>query len=280
VAAELAGKTKIKTLLRRVGEAPDQDIDIAETALLLASLDRPGVSLDRYRDHLNLIAGDLARAATGIDSLDERVAALNDAIFAAYGYEGDRRTYDDLQNANLIRVIDRRRGLPVALGILMIHTARAQGWDMAGLRFPGHFLLRMDHRGQRAILDPFEKGRPKAAADLRALLRAQGDEEAELHPEQYQAASNREILVRLQNNIKLRQIQRGDNLAAATTLETMLCIAPQDKNLWREKALLAAQLGRIDGAVAALEEYILRETLDGPRHDAALLLQKLRGQEA
>jgi len=267
-------------LLRRAGEAPDREIDIAETALLLASLDRPGVSLGRYRDHLNLLADDLAKAATGAESLDERVTALNDAIFTAYGYEGDRRTYDDLQNANLIRVIDRRRGLPVALGILMIHAARAQGWEIAGLRFPGHFLLRMDHRGQRAILDPYEHGAPKAAADLRALLRAQGDDEAELQPEQYEAASNREVLVRLQNNIKLRQTQRGDNLAAATTLETMLYIAPQDKNLWREKALLAAQLGRIDGAVAALEEYILRETLDGPRHDAALLLQKLRGQEA
>lgn len=276
----MAGKEKIQALLRRVGEVPDQEIDLAGTALLLASLDRTGVSLDRYHDHLNLIAGDLAKAAKGLDSLDERAAALNDAIFAAYGYEGDRRTYDDLQNANLIRVIDRRRGLPVALGILMIHAARAQGWDMAGLRFPGRFLLRMDHRGQRAILDPFEKGKPKTAADLRVLLRAQGDETAELHPEHYEAASDREILVRLQNNIKLRQTQRGDNLAAATTLETMLWIAPQDKRLWREKALMAAQLGRIDGAVAALEEYISREKLDGPRREAALLLQKLRGQEA
>lgn len=276
----MAGKGKIQALLRRVGETPDQEIDIAGTALLLASLDRPGVSLGRYQDHLNLVADDLEKAATGLNSLDERVAALNGAIFTAYGYEGDRRTYDDLQNANLIRVIDRRRGLPVALGILMIRAARAQGWDIAGLRFPGHFLLRMDHRGQRAILDPFEKGKPKAAADLRALLRTQGDEAAELLPEHYEAASDREVLVRLQNNIKLRQTQRGDNLAAATTLETMLWIAPQDKHLWREKALLAAQLGRIDGAVTALEEYISRETLDGPRHDAALLLQKLRGQEA
>lgn len=275
----MAGKKKIQTLLRRTGEIPDQEIDIAETALLLASLDRPGVSLNRYRDHLNLIADDVAKGASGSESLDERVAALNETIFGAYGYEGDRRTYDDLQNANLIRVIDRRRGLPVALGILMIHAARAQDWDIAGLRFPDHFLLRIDHRGQRAILDPYEKGAPKSAADLRALLRAQGDEEAELHPEQYEAADNREVLVRLQNNIKLRQTQRGDNLAAAATLETMLYIAPQDKHLWREKALLAAQLGRVDGAVAALEEYIQRETLDGPRHDAALLLQKLRGQE-
>lgn len=276
----MAGKNEIKALLRQVGETPDEEIDIAETALLLASLGRPGVALDRYRDHLRLIADDLAGAATGLETLDQRIGALNHAIFITHGYEGDRRCYDDIQNANLMRVIDRRRGLPVALGILAIGAARAQGWDVSGLRFPGHFLLRIDHRGQRAILDPFEKGELKSAADLRALLRAQGDDEAELNSSHYQDASDREVLVRLQNNIKLRQAQRGDNLAAATTLETMLSIAPLDKTLWREKALLAARLGRIDGAVAALEEYIARETLEGPRHDAALLLQKLRGQPA
>lgn len=274
----MTGKNDIKALLRQVGEMPDDELDIAETALLLASLDRPGVSPDRYRDHLALIADDLAGAAAGLETLEQRIGALNNAIFTAQGYEGDRRCYDDIQNANLMRVIDRRRGLPVTLGILVIGAARAQGWNVSGLCFPGHFLLRIDHRGQRAILDPFEKGALKSAADLRALLRAQGDDDAELTPSYYRDASDREVLVRLQNNIKLRQTQCGDNLAAAATLETMLSIAPLDKNLWREKAFLAARMGRIDGAVAALEQYISRETLEGPRHDAALLLQKLRGQ--
>ncbi len=265
----------VEALLRGYGARPDSPIDLAEAALSLASLDRPGVSLARYRDHFRLLAADVAGYGAG--SLDERVAALRTVMFESYGYTGDRRTYDDLQNANLIRVIDRRRGLPVALGILMIHAARAQGWDLVGLRFPGHFLLRMEHRGQRAILDPFEGGARLTAADLRALLRAQGDEAAELEPAHYQTASDREVLLRLQNNIKMRQSQRGNNSDAAETLERMLWLAPEDKGLWREKAVLATQLGRIEGAVEALEQYIARETLDGPRHDAALLLQKLRG---
>ena len=275
----MAAGDKSRALLRRVGELPDEEVDIAETALLLASLDRPGVALGRYRDHLKKIAADVAAAARDADSLEPRIEALNDVVFGAYGYEGDRRTYDDLQNANLMRVIDRRRGLPVALGILMIVAARAQGWDVSGLRFPGHFLLRIDHGGQRAILDPFDRGSRKSAADLRALIRAQEGEDGELSPAHYEDASDREVLVRLQNNVKLRQTQRGDNLAAAATLEIMLAIAPGEKSLWRDKALLAANMGRIDGAVAALEEYIARETLDGPRHDAAMLLQKLRGQD-
>ena len=267
-----------ETVLCRVGRDPSDTIDIAGAALVLAGLDRPGVPLARYQDHLVLLADDLRKASAGAGSLDARIVAIREVVFASYGYQGDRRTYDDLQNANLMRVIDRRRGLPVALGILCIHAARAQGWEVAGLNFPGHFLLRMDHAGQRAILDPFQKCAPQTASELRALLKAQGDEDAELRAEHYMTVPDRAVLVRLQDNIRLRQSRSGDKRAAAGTLEKMLWIAPDDKTLWREKALLDARLGRIDNAVAALEEYILRETLDGPRHDAALLLQRLRGQ--
>jgi len=274
----LGSGREAETVLRKVGREAADRIDIAGVALVLAGLDRPGVSLDRYRDHLDLLADDLRRVSAGAESLDARTGAIREVMFAAYGYQGDRRTYDDLQNANLMRVIDRRRGLPVALGILCIHAARAQGWDIVGLGFPGHFLLRMDHAGQRAILDPFAKCALQTASGLRDLLKAQGDESAELRPEHHVAVSDREVLVRLQNNIRLRQSRSGDHKAAAMTLDRMLWIAPEDKMLWREKALLDAQLGRIETAVAALEEYISRETQDGPRHDAALLLQRLRGQ--
>lgn len=270
-------RAEAEAVLRRIGADPADIVDIAGAALVLAGLDRPRVPLARYHDHLGLLAEDLRKAADDAESLERRGLAIREVVFAAYGYQGDRRTYDDLQNANLMRVIDRRRGLPVALGILCIHAARAQGWTIAGLNFPGQFLLRLEHLGQRIILDPFEKCAPKTASDLRAQLKAQGDDDDELQPEHYAAVPDRAVLVRLLNSMRLRQVRSGDRQAAAQTLERMLWVAPDDKTLWREKALLDAQLGRIDHAVAALEEYISRETLDGPRHDAALLLQKLRG---
>lgn len=269
---------QVEATLRAAGKGPGDALPIARVALALAAVDRPLIPLDRYEEHLDLLAEDVARAASGAESIADCVEALNGVIFDAYGYHGDRRTYDDLQNANLMRVIDRRRGLPVALGILCIHAARAQGWSAVGLSFPNHFLLRIGHAGRRAILDPFERGAECDAADLRELLRQHGDDDAELELGHYEAASDRDVLLRLQNNIKLRQAQRGNLRAAVATIETMLLVAPENKSLWREKGMLDAQIGRIDHAVAALEEYIARETLDGPRHDAAILLQKLRGQ--
>ena len=272
----MTARPAAESVLRRVGEGPADGIDLARVALALASLDRGEPKLDYYFDHLDLLAGTVARAAAGARSLDDRLAALNEALYVIYLYQGDRRTYDDLQNANLMRVIDRRRGLPVALGILCIHAARAQGWPAFGLRFPGHFLVRIEGDGQRAIVDPFDRGTRCDAAGLRRLLQSQEDETAVLRPVHYEAASDREVLLRLQNNIKQRQTRQGDTQAAATTIESMLWMAPDEAALWREKALLDAQTGRIDRAVDALVEYIARETQDGPRHEAAVLLQRLR----
>ena len=62
--------------------------------------------------------------------------ALARTFCERFDYRGDSETYDDTQNADLIRVIRRRRGLPVALGILYLHAARAQGWPAVGLNFP------------------------------------------------------------------------------------------------------------------------------------------------
>ena len=140
-----SGRDEIETALRRLGSQPDEAVDVAEAALLMAALDRPRVPLERYRHHLSLLTRDTADLAQGAGeaTLDGRIAALNAVIRERYGYSGDALTYDDPQNANLMRVIDRRKGLPVALGILYLHAARAQGWPAEGLNFPGHFLLRL-----------------------------------------------------------------------------------------------------------------------------------------
>ncbi len=90
---------------------------------------------------------------------------------ADHGYGGDVENYDDPANANLIRVIERRRGLPVALGILWLHAARAAGWAAHGIDFPGHFLLALTGRGEQRVVDVFAGGAALDARDLRALIK-------------------------------------------------------------------------------------------------------------
>ncbi len=267
-----------KVTLRQIGAAPEAPFEIGEAALALAALDRPRVPLARYRQHLEELGGDIDRIAGGCTDLRDRLAALNNILIDKHGYAGDQLNYDDLQNANLISVIDRKKGLPVALGILYIHTARAQGWTITGLAFPGHFLLRLGGDGERLVLDPFHEGAARATHELRDLLKALSGSDAELRPEHYSEVSDREILLRLQNNIKLRLIQQNDPAGAEAAVSRMLILAPEQTALWWETGMLNVQAGRLQAAIDAVERFIELEARQQQRQEAAVFLQKLRDQ--
>ena len=274
--------------LRELAALPSPILPIGEAALALASYERPRVGLARYRQHLATIARDVGRHSgamgrqpTGLSrggDLAARVRALNEIILLKYGYSGDELTYDDLQNANLMRVVDRRKGLPVALGILYLHAARAQGWDSVGLGFPGHFLVRLTEGAERLILDPFHGGRVCDAAMLRELLKAMAGQEVELAPEHYAPVADRDVLLRLQNNLKSRLLQAGRHERALQTVETMLLLAPDLAELWQEAGLLHARLGNMRAGVNALEQFIIRAPEGSARHQAAAILQQLKSK--
>lgn len=270
--------------LRRVGGADGGPLDLMEGALALAVFDAPTERLEGYRAHLDQLARDVETAISAKDAEDangdapNRLAALNGVLFGLHGYRGDSETYDDLQNANLIRVMDRRKGLPVALGILMIHLARSQGWEMVGLDFPGHFLIRLDAGGARLVVDPFHEGAVMDAAALRGLLKMAIGQDAELKPEHYEPIPDRDILLRLQNNIKLRLL-RGQRIDEASGIvDAMLLLAPDRPALWRESGLLNAHIGNVMTAIGAFDRYLDIETRPGPRQEIEALRGELRGK--
>lgn len=268
--------------LRALADAADGDIDLADVALLFAVLDHPGITLDRYRHHLKTLADNTAacfaelRANGAEDTAETRLAALRVVLFSDEGYTGDEKDYNNLENADMIRVIDRRKGMPIALAILYIHAARAQGWDAHGLNMPGHFLARIDCGAQRLIFDPFHGGKVMGAADLRAQLKAVMGPQAELSADYYNPAPNREIIVRLQNNRKIRLIEAEDYEGALGVVMAMRAFAPGEYRLLLDEGVLCARTDRNQAAIRALEAYIGQAPGAADRHDAALLLEEIR----
>ncbi|ALG70369.1 hypothetical protein VY88_07735 [Azospirillum thiophilum] len=278
----LSNRAEAREILRLIGDQPDDEIDLAEAALALGALELPNADLAPYRAHIKAIVDDLAARVSQTDaaddSLDRRIGHLHAVIGGRHGYSGDHDTYDDLQNANLLRVIDRRRGLPVALGILYMHAARSQGWPMVGLNFPGHFLTRIEKDGARAIIDPFNEGQTRSVVDLRDLLKATAGSAAELEPGHYRPVSNRDVLLRLQNNIKLRHLSAHEVPKALEVLEAMRLFAPHEPALWRETGLLEAHAGKLKDAITALETFMALTADEHHRHQTASLIQQLKNR--
>lgn len=269
--------------LSAFGALQDHEIGLTETALILAGAERPGIKLATYERHLEKLTDDVAAyAGVGADhpdhGLDMRVEALQQIIAKRYGYSGSDDAYEDFDCANLMRVIDRRDGLPTLLGILYLHVARALGWAIDGLDFPPRFVVRLEFAGERRILDPFDGGRVLEACDLRDLYKAVSGPHVEITPEHTLPLSNRAIVLRSRRNAKVLYL-RSENLEEALdTVETLLLIAPKEAALWREAGILNARLDRVKEAVVALEEYLKIADADASRYRTTLLLQELRGR--
>lgn len=262
-------------MLAAIGRAPRRGFAIAEAALVLAGLDRPKVGLARYRLHLEDLARAVAERIKDRRSAQARAEALIAAIHGLEGYRGDSETYDDLQNANLMRVIDRRKGLPVALGILYLHAARAQGWRADGLAFPGHFLIAVAGGTDRTIIDPFAGTIVNGANGLRALIKAVAGAGAELTPDCYAPLDDRRVLLRLLNNIKARLAAQGRFRHAVAVTERMLLIVPEEAGLYRDLGTLQAEAGNLKAALGALTTFVGLTPDREARHHAAALAQKI-----
>jgi regulator of sirC expression with transglutaminase-like and TPR domain len=251
-------------------------LDLLEAALTLSILQRSeSIDLAPLRQHVAAMADSVA------DLVRRRGASpaiLAEVIAHAYAYRGDNQTYDDLQNADLARVIERRQGLPVALSILYLHIARVQGWDAEGLGFPGHFLIRVAIDGARHVIDPFHQGVVREASDLRELLQKVLGPEAELTPAHFDPVPDRDVLLRLENNMRLRLAKREDWQGAARSLERMLTVAPDRPDLLFEAGELNVRLDKRRAAIAAFERFLDLGDGIGPdlQKRATALLQELR----
>jgi regulator of sirC expression with transglutaminase-like and TPR domain len=262
-------RTEPTEYLRRLGDSGEGPHDLAVAALMLSALDHAECALDLYRTHLAEIA-EQARLHTRLaTSAMEGARSLASLLAGRYGYDGDRIAYDDPSNADIIAVIDRRRGMPVALGILYLHAARAAGCDAVGLSSPGHFLLRVGLRGTEALVDPFNGGAALEGENFRAppSLRAlPGNERQAL-----QAVCDTDILLRLENNLKLRALQMGATERALEIAQRMALIAPRRPEIWMELASLSEAEGALGAARRAYETCLALAQSGAPLHNEAAL---------
>ena len=262
-----------------LGLLDDEEIELDYAALALSALDHEGIDLDPYHDLLDDIADRLEEVSADAQTLEQRGAALKQVLGDEYGFIGDAAGYDAPINADMIRVLDRRQGLPVSLSILYVAAARRMGWQAWALNTPGHVLVRLGQE-RFMLLDPFHGGKALSRAALEAMVRGFVGPGAEVRPEYLAPVPNRGVLVRLLTNQASRAAPSGDSDRALAIHQRMVLIAPAFPAVWWALAQLQARLGDREGARASLHS-MLEVTRDEERRAAASdLLERLAAGES
>ena len=229
--------------------------DIGEAALLLGALDHPGEDLGPYRAHLADLAA-LAQKHHDVEEAAVRGQILADIMWRDFGYEGDDDLFGRPEISNLLNVITRRAGLPVLLGVLYLHMARAAGWRAAGVAFPGQFLVQVDGEDGVSIIDPFDEGREMQHADLYSLLHRVSGRMARLEEHHLEPVTDAAVFIRILSNQKAIAARNRDIPRVLEVLERMLIVRPNEPAYLYEQARLLRQDGRPGAAKRKFEAVI------------------------
>ena len=237
---------------------PDEAVDLAEAALLIAKSAYPDLDVGRYLARIEELARDL-RARVPEDSTEaELISALNRFLFEEQGFGPNVDDYYDPRNSYLNEVLDRRVGIPITLSILYIEVGRRVGLPLQGVSFPGHFLVKCKLAEGMVILDPYCGGISLSLQDLQHRLReARGGEVSRaIVAGMLVSASKKDILVRMLRNLKAIYLEQKDYARALSIIDWIVVLLPAEAGEVRDRGFAYLKLECFRAALEDLERYL------------------------
>jgi regulator of sirC expression with transglutaminase-like and TPR domain len=245
----VASRRRLAELL----EAPA--IDLAEANLMIASEADSGIDLDT--------------ALATVEALAH--AARTDGVVPAlrgFGFRGDLDDYDDPRNSFVHEVLERRRGLPIALATIALAVATRVGAPLVGVGLPGHFVVADRSGGDPVVIDPFNGWvRLDLAECARLVERTAG---VPFRLEVLDPVGPREILARTLRNLRGSYMRRRRLDQALWTVEVGLIVEPEDAELVRASISLLSGTGRYEEAEATAAAFLTAR----PDHPAAASVEE------
>jgi regulator of sirC expression with transglutaminase-like and TPR domain len=163
---------------------------------------------------------DLASARAELDELAATCPGPSGAAVAEHlvtnGFEGDTESYHDWRNSCLDLVLDRRRGIPISLSVLMLEVGRRAGAELVGIGMPAHFLVGEPATGR--YFDLFHGAAPLDAAAARAVFANVTAGQTPWNDRFLSETTPRAIVIRMLNNLAAGFRARGDSVRFAIVM--------------------------------------------------------------
>lgn len=238
-------------------DAHGDELPLAEAAAWMDAEERALESIDPIMSVLDELAEDI-RIPTDAGPI-ENVARLNHALFHTGGFLGEDEVYDAPENSLLGSVLERRKGLPILLSLVYIEVGRRLGVPLQGIGFPTHFLVSPVGAVPRFFVDPFHEGRVLRTDQLEQWFeRILSKTDGRVPPISWwlRPVNGRQFLVRMNNNLKVSYMRRGDLEGALRTVERLLLLTPDVVENRRDRGLLRLELGLEEEGAADVDAYL------------------------
>ena len=161
----------VRRLLRH---ATRPEIDLESALFLLGRLQNPDLDARPYRRTLDAMAREVMRRTAREEDGLSRAMVLTQYLGNELGFIGSEVDFDHPDHIHLHRVLETKRGMPLALTAVYLFVARRSGIRAAAIPMPGRVLLRLFARRRSLIVDPFQGGRLRTRTDCVNYLAEHG----------------------------------------------------------------------------------------------------------
>jgi len=225
-----------------------------QLALAIAGLAFPTLDMQKYLAQLDEMAESARRTLFNVAPGKGRASCFLQIINQQLGFTGNRDDYYDPNNSFLNIVLERRTGLPIMLSLVCMAIGRRINVDIAGIGFPGHFMVRYQDVAGVWLLDPFNGAvldRTEATAYLSRIFA----QPIQLTPDAYAAVTPVALAHRILNNLRGVYLSQRNFGMAARVIDYMLVFTPLEAEVWRERGLLHHYAEEWDAAARDLHRY-------------------------
>lgn len=236
-------------------EREDHEIDLALASLLIAREEYPTLQPAAYLSHLDRLALRVRQRSISASSVREVIDALGEVLFVEEGFRGNAQSYYDPRNSFLNDVIDRKLGIPITLSVVYMAVGIRLGLPVVGIGLPGHFIVAVQGT-ERILVDPFHEGTVLSLDDCADRVRQVYGDRLAFHPRMLEPVTNRQILTRMLNNLKVVYAHADDFGRLLAVIDRLLLINPGEVSALRDRGAVCQQVRFYGQALADLGRYL------------------------
>lgn len=241
-------------LARFVAALQQEDTSPEQMALLIARIGYPTLRESECVAQLDALAAELAPSLVDVPHGEARARAFLEGVIQTLGFAGNHERYYESDNSYLNKVLERRKGLPILLCVVLMALGSRLGLHVDGMGFPGHFMARYQDSAGTWFLDPFH-GEVVAPSAVEAYLGRIFNRPIRLGNEAFVPVTTAALAQRILNNLRNVYRGTGDLALSGVVLDYMLAVTPGSVHLWRERGVIAYRGGELEAARRALRRY-------------------------
>jgi len=196
---------------------------LEKAVLLLARFGNPTLRTSEYVKTLDHFADMIRPSLRYKRNERDKMQILMKFIFEDLNFKGDNKNYHDPANGFLDQVIDRRKGLPIALSLVAMFIARRLQLPVFGVNMPIHFMLIFVGAQEEQLIDPYDQGAEVSYDQCYFFLKKNN---VTPRPEHFKMAADIDILTRCIRNL-MHSYERSEDAHRVEDLKNLLALVEQ-----------------------------------------------------